>query len=82
MPETTDAVDAQDWSSPESRVARDGGPHTLHRGFAMPKFDMPGEGTTGAELRVASDLTAVTLSGEHDLKAKHLLLEAPVALHD
>lgn len=48
----------------------------------MPKFDMPGEGTTGAELRVASDLTAVTLSGEHDLKAKHLLLEAPVALHD
>ena len=43
----------------------------------MPKFDMPREGTTGAELRVVSDLTAVTtLSGEHDLVTKHLLLEA------
>jgi hypothetical protein len=81
MPETTDAVDAQDWSSPEGRVTRDGGPHTLHRGFAMPKFDMPGEGTASAELRVVSDLTAVT-SGEHDLMTKHLLLEAPVEQHD
>jgi anti-anti-sigma factor len=43
----------------------------------MPKFDIRDDGTTGAELRVVSELTSVTtLSGEHDLVTKHLLLEA------
>jgi anti-anti-sigma factor len=43
----------------------------------MPRFDMPGDGTNSADLRVISELTAVTtLSGEHELVTKHLLLEA------
>jgi hypothetical protein len=44
----------------------------------MPKFEMPGDGTTSVDLRVVSELTAVTtLSGEHDVVTRYLLLAAP-----
>jgi anti-anti-sigma factor len=43
----------------------------------MPRFDIPPDGTTSAELRVISERTAVTtLAGEHELVTRHLLLEA------